>query len=192
MTLKLITAPTSEPVTVTDAKAHLNVIGSDQDTLITAYTAAARQHLDGRDGILGRALMPQTWELVLDAFPCGAVRIPLPPLQSVTSIKYLDAAGVEQTLSTSAYAVDADGEPGWVSPVSTWPQTFPTINAVRIRFVAGYADETAVPKGLWAAILLMVGDLYENREAVTGDARAAYVDNPTVDRLIAPYRMLTL
>lgn len=187
MALKLITAPADSITDLATAKAHLNVTHTSDDTLIQAYLDAASAHLDGKDGITGRAMLEQTWELVLDDFPCGPIKLALPPLQSVTSIKYLDDNGTEQTLSTDDYVVDADSEPGWVAPVDAWPSTYDTVNAVRIRFVAGYA---AVPAPLVAAALLMVGDLYANREAqVTGET---VMENKTVLRLVRPYRMLSL
>lgn len=46
-----------------------------------------------------------------------------------------------------------------------------------------------VPAPLRAAILLLVGDLYANREA--GIAGASYVENPAVDRLMFPYRRVS-
>jgi uncharacterized phiE125 gp8 family phage protein len=185
MALKLITAAAAEPVTLAEAKAHLRATDAE-DALIGTLILAARQALDGRDGILGRALMEQTWELVLDAFPCPSIDIPLPPLKSVTSVKYIDADGVEQTLAEAAYTVDADSEPGRVVVVDAWPPTKAVPNAVRIRFVAGYADATSVPDGLKAAMLLHIGDLYVNRErGITGTIHA---ENPAYDSLVFPYR----
>lgn len=187
MALKLIAAPEAEPVTLAEAKAHLRVTHDDEDALIGTLIAAARQSLDGKDGILGRALMPQTWELVLDAFPRGVVAVPLAPLQSVTSVLYVDADGVEQTLAAEAYTVDADSEPGRVVAVDGWPATDDVPNAVRIRFVAGYADAAWVPAGLKAAMLLHIGDLFANRErGITG---TIHVENPAYDSLVFPFRM---
>ena len=172
MALRLITAPAVTPVTLAEAKAHLVVDHSDDDTLIQAYINAATGYCDGPHGFLGRALVDQTWELVLDEFPVNEIRIPLPPLISVVHVKYDDAAGVEQTVSSSTYTVDNVSEPGWILPASSgmWPSTFDGINAVRVRFRAGYIDATvspvlmAVPPDIRAAILLYVGTLYNGRE----------------------------
>lgn len=186
MALRLITAASS-PVTLAEAKAHVYVTHANDDALIQLYIDAATANLDGRDGILGRALGTQTWELVMDSFPVGPIQFPLPPLQSITSVKYFNVAGLEVTLGAAQYNVDAASEPGWVSPVSSWPATFPTINAVSIRFVAGY---TQVPAAIKAAILLMAGDLYAIREAnVVGTIVAV---NPTVMALTYPYRMISV
>jgi len=190
MNLKLITAPAVEPVDLTLAKAHCRVTNSAEDTLLTHYIEAARLTVDGRAGVLGRALITQTWELVLDCFPSEFIRLPLPPLQSVTSIKYLDPDGVEQTLDSARYLVDNASQPGGVVvDADGWPATDDTANAVRIRFVAGYgATAASVPAPIRSAILLTVGDLYENRQ---GQQKDALNGNPAVDSLLWPYRMLT-
>lgn len=164
MALKLITAPATTPVSLTEAKAHLRVDHTDDDTLITACIAAATAYVDGPNGWLGRALIEQTWELTIDEFPDNEIKIPMPPLIEVVSIKYDDTAGDEQTLSTDDYTVDLVSEPGWVLPDDTWPSTFDGINAVRIRFRAGYTG--GVPADIKAAILLYIGTLYEHRETV--------------------------
>lgn len=95
--------------------------------------------------------------------------IPLPPLQTITFIKYLDMTGVEKTLAVSAYRVDAVSIPGRVTAAYgySWPDTYPVSNAVVIRFVAGYgASATAVPIKIRQWIKAMVGSLWENRETV--------------------------
>ena len=190
MALKRITAPTETPVDLATAKAHVRVIGTAQDSLITLYLEAATANLDGKDGILGRGIVTQTWDYSLDSFPSEAIEIPLPPLQSVTSIKYFDTTGVEQTLSSARYFVDTASEPGWVVvDADGWPSTYDSANSVTIRFVCGYGAATAVPSSLKAAILLAVGDLLENRQ--TGTDKQIYT-NDAADRLTYPYRMLGL
>lgn len=160
-------------VTTADAKAHLNVLHASDDDLIAALVSVAQQHLEGEDGlggVLGRAVVQHTLEMHLGGFPPeDVIRLPQPPLVSVTSVTYLDTDGDEQTLSASKYAVHIDRGPGYIrlKPDQAWPGTQSGVDdAVRVRFVAGYAS---VPAGLRHAILLHVGHLYLNREA-TGDA----------------------
>lgn len=165
MPLKLITGPTAEPVTLAEAKLHLKVEVADDDTLITSMIAAARGDAEHR---LGRSLITQTWEQVLDAFD-DAIKLPNPPILSIVSIKYIDQDGAEQTLSSGAYTLDLDNEPGFVEPVygTEWPATRVQTNAVRVRYTAGYGTTGAsVPAQIKAWILLRVGALYENREGV--------------------------
>jgi uncharacterized phiE125 gp8 family phage protein len=198
MSLVLITAPAVEPITLVEARAHLRITADGSppthadDDYVTALIQAARQHLDGKDGWLNRALITQTWELVLDEFPDQEIRIPLPPLQSITSIKYDDADGVEQTVDPANYVVDTKAQPGWVVPVSTysWPSTMDTINAVRVRFAAGYgAAGTNVPMPIRQAMLLLVGAWYQSRESVVIGTIVNELPM-AVDALLAPYRTM--
>ena len=198
MALRLITAPAVEPISLTEAKAHLRINHTDQDTLIELYIKAATAYVDGENGFLGRALVTQTWELVIDEFPTeGEILLPLPPLQSVTSIEYDDGDGLPQTLATSEYTVDTVSEPGWVTfGEGGWPTTFDGINAVRIRYVAGYSpssdsppDLTAnVPASIKAAMLLLIGSMFANREQTIVGVIASQLPFG-VEQLLRPYRI---
>lgn len=192
MTLKLITAPATEPLTLVEAKLHLRVDGSDDDTLITAIITAAREQAEHT---LQRALIAQTWERVLDAFPAdGIILLGLVPVASVTSVIYLDEAGAAQTVSATDYTLDADTVPGRILPDAgfTWPNTqADTLNTVRARFVAGYANAAAVPAGIKAWMLLQIGALYRNREAFSAGITVAELPGGFIDRLLDPYRTFT-
>lgn len=165
MALKLITAATELAVSLAEAKAHLRVDVADDDTLVTAFIIAATELAEQATG---RAIMPQTWELTLDAFP-EAFELTRVPAASITSLKYWDAAGDQQTLGTALYALDNTDDFGsaYVVPVfgGTWPDTREQINAVALRYVAGYAAAANVPDSIKAWIKLQVGAMYENRQA---------------------------
>jgi uncharacterized phiE125 gp8 family phage protein len=196
MPLKLIAPPDEEPISLDEAKLHLRVDGTEEDGLIAGLIVAARQ---GAEHLTGRALMPQTWELALDGFredgidcpPRHAYRITLPkaPLVDVTSIKYLDAAGEQQTLDLSAYAVDDYSEPARVMPAygTCWPEARCESNSVLIRYEAGYADADGVPQQIKQWMLLQIGAMYANRESMA--AVASIVEMPFADRLLDAYRM---
>ena len=169
MGLTRITPPTSTPVSLVDAKQHLRVSSADEDFLIESYVKAATQHLDGRDGALGRCLLTQTWQLKLDRFQ-DPITVPLPPCQSVTSIQYVDVDGNTQTLAASEYHVARmdDAAPAIIRPAygKTWPSTRPIPESVIVTFVAGFGDDPAdVPETIRTAILEHVGTLFENRES---------------------------
>lgn len=188
MGLRLITPPAAEPLTLAEAKQHLNVTITNDDGYIASLITAVRTHLDGKDGILWRALATQTWELVLDKFP-DDILVPLPPLQSVQSITYIDDAGVDRNLATDQYTVDTVSEPGWVvAGPNGWPATGNYINAVTVRFIAGY--ET-VPQPIKAAMLLMIGHFYENREDVVTGVTVTQLPNAS-EMLLAPYKVSLL
>lgn len=172
MGLTLINPPAQSVISLAEAKAHLVEDSDDNDSLIGALVDAATEYCNGPGGFLGRALVDQTWQLTIDKFPTAEIKIPLPPLQQISSIKYDDASGTEQTLDPSKYTVDRYSEPGWVFPVGSWPATFSGVNAVRIQFVAGYgynADSppiNKVPSDIKAAIKLILTALYENRSNI--------------------------
>jgi uncharacterized phiE125 gp8 family phage protein len=196
MAVRLIAAPAVEAISLTEAKAHLRVNHSDEDTLISALIKAARNHLEGPRGFLARALVTQTWELVLDSFPSAEIMIPLPPLQSITFVKYADADGAEQTVAIDEYYVDAVNEPGWIVPLASWPGTLAAINAVTVRFVAGYPSDGASPPNLTAnipfdikaAMLLHIGALYAQREQIIVGSTVAQLPWGA-EQLLRPYRM---
>ncbi len=170
MQLTLVTPAVKSPLELRDVAEHLRITDFDQDTLITSLMQAARDYVDGRNGCLGRALITQTWELALPKFPISEIRVPLPPLQSVTSVKYDDENDAEQTLAASNYQVDTRSRMGRLVLASggTWPGTFDNINAVRVLFIAGYGtDATNVPMPIRQAMLLLVGHWFEHREAAT-------------------------
>jgi uncharacterized phiE125 gp8 family phage protein len=167
MALTLVTAPLADPVSVADIRAHLRIDSELEDALLVRYLQAALNRLEGRDGWLNRAFITQTWDWTLDGFPSGAaLSVPLPPLQSVVSIQYIDTEGFGQTMSALDYVVDTKSEPGWIAPAygRSFPSTQPAFNTVTIRFVCGYGPgPTAVPAAIRLALLGMVGDAYEHR-----------------------------
>lgn len=169
MRLKLVTPPASEPLDLqSEIKPHLRVDISDDDTYISGLLIAAREYVEEA---ARRALVTQTWRLSLDDWPDGdEIELPLPPLQSVTSIVYYDEAGDDTTWSTDEYDVDTDSEPGRVvlKDNYTWPGvTLRSMNPIQITFVAGYGDNASdVPQKWKQAILLLIGHWYENREPV--------------------------
>lgn len=196
MPLILITPPATEPVSIIEAKEFLRVTDTDQDNVITALIAASRMNAEEW---LARSLIDQTWDLYLDSFPDAttdqAIQIPRPPLIEVISVKYDDAAGVEQTIDPSAYYVDLASQPGWVVPISStsWPATLDAINSVRIRFRAGYLDNSSppvanVPKDIRSAILLNLGTMFEHREQVVVGTVSAQLPWG-VENLLRPHRV---
>jgi len=168
MALAVVNEPSVEPISTEDAKAHVRVDISDDDDLIDALIVTARRTVEAwRNEARGT----QTWNLILDGFPEGdTLKMPLPPLQSITHIKYTDADGDESTFSSDSYLVDSDSEPGRVVLKSgqSWPgDTLQAANGVEVQFVAGYGDAAGdVPREVRQAMLLMIGHWYENREEV--------------------------
>lgn len=155
MQFKVVTPVSVEPVTIAEALLQCKVDADDttHNALITSLITAAREFAEH---YTGRALAAQTLQGALDSFPaCDYIDLPMPPVSAVTSIKYTDTAGAEQTLSSSAYALSAYGLSNRVNLAADgeWPSTKEVADAVRVVFVTGY---TAAPKAVKAAILLHV------------------------------------
>lgn len=189
MSLVQVTAPAVLPLSLAELKAQIRLTdtdGEDDDPLIMGYLRSATSWIDGHRGWLGRALITQTYDYKLDRFqPC--IRIPLPPLQTINSITYIDDGGVTQTLATSAYQVIAAGceQPAEVRPAYdlTWPSTRLTPEAVTIRFTAGYGDSwNDVPEPIRHGLMVLVGKWYDQCEA---DAPVPMA----VKALLQPYRI---
>lgn len=168
--LTLVEAPEELALSVADLKKHLRLRADDttEDADLETIIMAATQQIDGAKAWLGRALVTQTWRMILDQFPCGNIIIPLPPLQEVVSVKYIDGNGDEQTMvEDTDYEVVSDVEPAFIKPVygGSWPAVR-TGAAVRVEFVCGYGDDdTDVPELIKKYLKIICGDLYQNRES---------------------------
>ena len=138
------------------------------DPQLNALIKAARQHAET---FTRRAFITQTWDLLLDYFPTELIRLPLPPLVSVESINYVNANGVLTLWANTKYTVDAPAgehaERGSVTLAygEIWPVTQDIANAVTVEFIAGYGAAAAVPQGIKQALLLMIGQWYDNPAA---------------------------
>jgi uncharacterized phiE125 gp8 family phage protein len=189
MPTKVITAPTYEPISAADVAEYIRVDDLAQDELLLeGMITAARQYLEE---YLSRPIATQTLEEALTGWANPIVLDS--SLQSVTSIKYLDLNGVEQTLASNQYLVDTYSEPAQITPAYNveFPELYAVPNNVKVRYVAGYTsggspDLNPMPKPLRFAMMLIIGDLYANREA-GGDK--AYQINPTVQSLLQFYRL---
>lgn len=151
MGLTLITAPTEEPVSIDEAKTWAKISGTADNSTVKSLVKAARILAEK---VSGRAICTQTWDYFLDKFPEWEIRIPKPPLVSVTYVKYYDTSGTLTTISSANYRVITSREPGIVEPVygESWPLTREMADAVVVRFVAGYGTADDVPEDLKTAI----------------------------------------
>lgn len=181
-----ITEPGEEPVSLDEARAHLRVDQGDEDPLIRSLITAARQMCEGQ---LGRTLITTTWEMRTDLFD-PALRLDWPRVQEIEFLSYLDA-GELRTLDPADYRLDNanDASAAWVAPArgKAWPSIEADINAVRVRYRAGYGDTAAdVPQAIRTWILLHAAAMYEQREAVAAKDMKSL---PFLAGLLDPYRV---
>ncbi len=185
--------PAVEPIDTAHAKSHLRVTVSDDDDLIDDFVSAARERMESDTR---RAFITQSWELTLDSFPVSsdvAILLPRPPLQSVTSIEYLDTDGDEQTWASANWREDKASEPARITPEysKVYPTTRNVTGAVTITYKTGYGDSAAsVPKAFRKAMLTLVAHWYENREAVVIGTITSSVPM-TYEFMVAPWVVWT-
>ncbi|UYN99698.1 MAG: head-tail connector protein [Devosia sp.] len=188
MTSYLLAGPALEPVSLAEAKAFLKVDEAAEDGLITTLIGAARLHVEG---VTGRALLTQSWRVVLDDWPeTGMVRLPVTPLHAVTAISAIDANGASHDLALGQFGRDLDRL--IVPRVIVGMPALQERGGIEIDYVAGYGETPAdVPADLRQALLGLVAHWYEHRDAVIVAGSGAVV--PTgFDRMVAAYKRVRL
>lgn len=190
----LVTHAGGDPVDLADAKLYLRVDHTTENDLIESMISSTRVWVES---YTRRTLSTETWDFKFRDFPQFGLPLIIPraPLQSVTSISYLDENGVSQTWASGNYAVRTLSGPtagrGWIE--TTKDTDFPALSIeaeypVIVRAVCGYGNAGSVPKGIKSAMLLLLGDLYTQRQ-ITITGTIAGKTQTTVERLLGPYRI---
>lgn len=173
----LIEGPSIEPIDLAEVKKHLRFTPTSEDTLIDTYISMARQYFEQYTGL---ALIEQTWETRIEAFPGGlntwdtAISLGKSPVIDLLSVVYDDSDGAEQTVDTGDYALDLLSAPGLsvVRPVSSWPSSAGTLGSVRLRYRAGFGSTPGdVPELIRGVLYLLVGYFHQFRSE-------AFVNSP--------------
>lgn len=161
--LRLLSAPSDEPVTISEAREQLRIDDTNEDMLLASLIGAARQAFEEHTGC---QLMPAVWQQQMSAWPAGGrIRLGRWPVLSVGAITYRDTLGLEQTLPVSAYHVISQTDGGGEivrAEHAVWPATAARPDAVSISFTAGHA---LLPPLYRRIVLMLVGVLYRHREA---------------------------
>jgi len=161
-------APSVTPISLAEVKAHMRVSGADDDTVITGMIGAAVAMVDG-EGTLGRAMITQTWAQWVSQSP-GWVRLSMSPFQALVSVEFYDAAGALQTATLDHFETRLHGDFVICKPKEDreWPTADTRQDAIKITYRAGFGDAgTDVPDGIRHALLMIIGNFYENRESVS-------------------------
>lgn len=158
--------PASEPLTATEAKTHLRVEVTDDDTYISTLIIAARKWAEEMGNL---CLINQTIAEKFDGFPSngGYFELSKSPVSSISSISYVDDNGDTQVWSSANYQTDLVSKPARIMPApsGTYPSYRSQLNTVTVTYVAGFGATSAnVPEPIRQAMLLFIGELYENRE----------------------------
>lgn len=175
-----------EPITLDEAKAHLRVIGSDEDGHLTGLIIAAREMAEGR---LNRTIRQRAITEVFSGWHEGLV-LPKPPVVSVESITYTDADGTVQTLPPEDYYAGVHVEPAIVelAPGFRAPALHFRRHPIAVTYIAGYGAGD-VPRAIIQWMLLAIGAMYQNRESVVTGISVAALPEDFMQLLIQPYRV---
>lgn len=169
MSIKII-APPSALLTLEELRLHLKLDTTfgvhEDDTLVAELLTAAHEYAEH---YTSRSFGQQTLELALDAFPSGPIQLPRGPVTSIVSVTYVDTQQATIVLDGASYSLDDYLMPAWLAPAysTDWPEALDVPNAVKVRYTAG---ASTLPSAVRAALLLLVGHLYENRQAVSSGA----------------------
>jgi uncharacterized phiE125 gp8 family phage protein len=205
----VVTAPAETPISLADAKLHLRLNDDDADDLVRGLLDAAIALIENDTR---RALVTRTMDFTIDYdWPrynnrdsaryndqwlddpwlggCRRIVLPFPPLQSVTSITYVDNTGATQTLAADQYLVNKTGIEGVIEPAYavTWPTVRRQMNAITVRFVCGYGAADVVPEPLKQAMKLLLWNWHDNPGATTAGQISEVP--MAVDSLTFPYRV---
>lgn len=156
----VVESPAKEPLTLAEAKDHLNELEDLHDNKIDQLIKSAREEAEQQTG---RACITQTLQVTLDQF-VDEIELPMPPLRSVVSITYVDPDGAVQTLDPGVYRVDITSTPGRVTLAygKAWPETLRVTSAITIEFIAGYGDEGSdVPESIRQGMRLYLTKHYD-------------------------------
>lgn len=162
-------APTQYPLSLVEVKSYCRIYHTDWDADFDRLIAAITQRLDGYEGILGRALMRQTWTMYLDGFDDEGIEIPLPPFVSIDAFQYLeyDDNWVDMVVNTD-YIVDTPFGDQWAAKIlpaynTCFPSAKDVSNSVKVTFTAGWAPGT-FPESIKQGMLMTISAWNENRE----------------------------
>lgn len=183
MQYQLITAPSAEPVTLSDAKDWLKIDGNDENTLISALITSARLAVEAATGLL---LLSQTWRLSFDDWPqSGRLVLTHAPMQSVQTFRIIDSNGNAMAVPLNNLSIDIVGREPRIMLKTAPPQRDQYLHGYALDIVFGYADANSVPETLKLAIKMLVAFWHENRGDDVASVSRHWPD--TISALLQPF-----
>lgn len=183
----VVVTPPDPVISFEEAAQHLKLGGNQAEkVLVEGMIAAAVATIDGPDGWLGRSLGVQTLEARFNSFHGSEIRLPYGPVISLVGVEYLDSddepvqADIDEFELLGATLVPAGSS--WA-----WQGCSTRREAIRVEYLAGY--EEAIPPAARAALLLMIGDLYRNRDTTAVVQMSKVPMSTSVEGLLEPLRI---
>ena len=182
---RLVTAPATEPLTLSEVKIELKVDDSNEDDFITSLIVASRMWVEGHFWV---PLISQTWAMQFDKSELNTLiwNVNKAPLISFSSVTYYDSNNELQTLAATQYETDIYGSPARFR-IKSVPNVYDRMNALQLNFVCGYANAAAVPQPIKQALYMIIGHLYENRQDVITGTQVNEIPMAS-EYLLQPYR----
>jgi len=182
---RLVTAPATEPLTLSEVKIELKVDDSNEDDFITSLIVASRMWVEGHFWV---PLISQTWAMQFDKSELNTLiwNVNKAPLISFSSVTYYDSNNELQTLAATQYETDIYGSPARFR-IKSVPNVYDRMNALQLNFVCGYANAAAVPQPIKQAMYLMIGHYYANRQEVVTGTQVNNIEKGA-ENLLQPYR----
>jgi len=189
--VKVLTAPTVQPVTLADVKLNAVIEHNDDDVLVDSYIEAATKYIEAMTEL---SLVRRKLRMYFNSF-CDEFELTGGPVQVIDQIQYVDIDGVTQTVSASDYTYEAEENIVRTAYGVTWPSSRYQSNAVWVDYWAGYYTQTSpessidlisdIPRPLRQAITMLASELYRNRESRN---ELQTFDNPVYGALASTYR----
>lgn len=192
MPAKLFTAPTQEPVTLDEIKGQLSITDEISDEVVIRRITEARQWAEEHTQ---RSFVTQVWDLYLDSWPTDdIINLPRGPVKSITSVKYIDANGAQQTIAGTDYKLSLSYQVARLVPAygKSWPSARVEIDSIVVRYTAGYGDSGVdTPGPIREAIMLTVGHWIDHQPSIESGIRITRIPY-AVEHLMQSYRVLAL
>lgn len=185
----LVTAASVLPVTLEAVKLAMRVdVDPAADADIESLIKSAVSHYEGWSGVLGIALVAQTWRQDFDSFG-KCMRLPVGPVQAISSVKWRDEAGQLATVADSSYALQTDAGGRSVLRFRdsySFPSGLYETGAVSVEYLTGWPvveDIPTTPEDIKTAIKLRV-QLNYDEAAQSNSANLERIE----DALVYKYR----
>jgi uncharacterized phiE125 gp8 family phage protein len=167
--LKRLTLPAIEPVTLAEAKHHCRVDTDNDDVYLSALIVAAREWCEE---YCDATFLHTQYRMTLDYFPLH-IELPKPPMATsgtatAVSVVYKLSDQSTALLDSSTYRIDRDSTPGVIryNYSGSWPSHLFDFGAVEVTWWGGYGpDAVSISQRIKSAILWLVGLWYEKRMA---------------------------
>jgi len=167
--IRRITQPEVEPVSVSEAKAQLGISPdvSEHDAVLSGLISAARIAAESR---LNMSLMATQWQAVHAGFwgcGCHGVELPYPPLlvntEHPVGVRWKDRDGLTHVVEAADIEVNTDEFPGRLYVRASMAAGACCDGAAVVTWWAGVLSPADVPSPIRTAMLRMVARMFGDR-----------------------------